>query len=174
VHARRLCLAALTVRTAQVSVKEQPTNWPETLAAATAHKPRAHCKAGTPFAAVSRTCGGHTNSGSFLRAWSAAMAKRGGEGASRRKRCFTPSGILAGRRVSVFIVTHVLHSATAQQLVKGRVQGSSTCQPPLRTLTRAAGPVPTISLGCWLQQAQASSRDSASLTQPTYLVAAPR
>lgn len=57
-----------------------------------------------------RTCGGNTNSGSFLRAWSAAMAKRGGEGARRLKRCFTPSGIFAGRRVSVLIVTHVLRS----------------------------------------------------------------
>jgi len=48
------------------------------------------------------------NSGSFCRVWSAGTAKRGGEGAKDLKRDLTPSGSLAGRRVSVLIVTHVL------------------------------------------------------------------
>lgn len=64
----------------------------------------------SPPSPLPPTCGGKTNSGSFLRAWSAAMAKRGGEGASRLKRCLTSSGIFAGRRVSVLMVTHVLQA----------------------------------------------------------------
>lgn len=60
------------------------------------------------FTKAPLTCGGHTNSGSLRRVSLVGMAQRGGLGASCRKRCFTASGILASRRLSALIVTHVL------------------------------------------------------------------
>lgn len=64
------------------------------------------------------------NSGSFCRAWSAGTAKRGGEGAKDLKRDLTSSGNLAGRRVSVLIVTQVLQQEhTAGARITATVEG---------------------------------------------------
>lgn len=106
-----------------------------------------------------RTCGGHTNSGSFLRVSDVGMVWA--VWASCLNFCFTPSGIFAGLRVSVLIVTHVLHTTTftahaPTPEAKATADRGSHAQPAeqsvLLQLARAAPALLTSISTCWPQK----------------------